>query len=60
MEKQISLIDKINAGVKYAIAKAIAEHKKAGRRIAVWSKEENKVKLIPASEIPDQNCNLEK
>lgn len=60
MEKQLSLIDKINAGVKYAIAKAIADHKKAGRRIAVWSKEENKVKLIPASEIPDQNCNLEK
>lgn len=60
MEKQLSLIDKINAGVKYAIAKAISEHKKAGRRIAVWSKEENKVKLIPASEIPDQNCNLEK
>lgn len=60
MEKQISLIDKINAGVKYAIAKAIAEHKKAGRRIAVWSKEENKVKLIPATEIPDQNYNLEK
>lgn len=60
MEEPISLIDKINAGVKYAIAKAIAEHKKAGRRIAVWSKEENKVKLIPASEIPDQSCNLEK
>lgn len=31
--------------------------KKAVRRIAVWSKGENKVKLILASEIPDKNCN---
>lgn len=59
MENQTSLIDKINAGVKYAIAKAIAEHKKAGRSIAVWSKEENKVVIIPASEIKEPNFDLD-
>lgn len=60
MDKPTSLIDIIERGVNYAIAKAIAEHKKAGRSIAVWSKEEKKVVLIPAAEIPEQNFTLEK
>lgn len=45
-----SLLARIDAGVKEAIAEAVEAHRKAGRAIVVWR--DGKVVTIPASEIP--------
>ncbi len=41
--------EKIFLGVRLAVAKALAEHKKAGRSIAIWR--DNKVVKIAAKDI---------
>lgn len=35
-EKKKDLRQKINAGVKAAVASALAEHRRAGRLVAIW------------------------
>jgi hypothetical protein len=43
------LFDRIHKGITEGINKAVQEHKKAGRSIAVW--ENGKIIKIPAEEI---------
>jgi len=35
-DKTKDLRDKITAGVKAAVASALEEHRRAGRRVAIW------------------------
>lgn len=44
------LDDKIDAGVKNAIAEAIEKHRKLGQSIAIWR--DGKVVILTADEIP--------
>jgi hypothetical protein len=44
------LSNKINEGVKAAIAQALERHRKLGEAIAVW--QEGQVTIIPADRIP--------
>ncbi len=43
------LVRKINLGVRLGVAKALAEHKKAGRSIVVWR--DGKVVRVPPEDI---------
>lgn len=49
MRKRLTLQDKAEIAIKIAVRKAIAEHKKNGRPIAVW--ENGRAVNIPASKI---------
>jgi hypothetical protein len=40
----------VEAGVKAGVAKALAEHKRMGRSIAIWR--DGKVVILPPEEIP--------
>jgi hypothetical protein len=46
------LSEKIDKGVKQAIAEAIEKHRKLGESIAVWR--EGKVVILPPEKIPKQ------
>lgn len=48
-EKKLSLLDKIDLGVHRGVARAIAEHKKAGCSIVVL--QDGRVVKIPADKI---------
>jgi len=47
--REVSFGRKIEAAMQAGVAKAIAEHKRAGHSIAVWK--EGKVVIIPPEEI---------
>jgi len=47
--KQDDLFERIDLGVRRGVARALAEHKKAGRSIYVW--QDGKVVEIPAKKI---------
>lgn len=47
--KNLPIERKAEIALKKAVAKAIAEHKRQGRSIAVWEK--GKVKIIPPEKI---------
>jgi ABC-type proline/glycine betaine transport system ATPase subunit len=47
-EKLKDLHEKIDAGVKAAIAHALEEHRRAGRPIAIWK--DGKVAIVPVEE----------
>jgi hypothetical protein len=50
-EKELqNLADKIDAGVKAAIAEAIERHRKLGQSIAIWR--DGKVVTLAAADIP--------
>jgi hypothetical protein len=49
VEKKRDLRQKINAGVKAAVASALAEHRRAGRRVAIW--QNGRVHIVPP-EVP--------
>lgn len=46
MKKRMSLQDKAEAALKKAVRKVVEEHKKTGRKLAVW--ENGRVKRITA------------
>ena len=48
-EKKKDLRQKINAGVKAAVAAALAEHRRAGRLVAIW--QHGRVRIVPP-EVP--------
>ena len=48
-EKKKDLRQKINAGVKAAVASALAEHRRAGRMVAIW--QNGRVRIVPP-EVP--------
>jgi hypothetical protein len=48
-EKKKDLRQKINAGVKAAVATALAEHRRAGRLVAIW--QNGRVHIVPP-EVP--------
>ena len=48
-EKRKNLRQKINDGVKAAVASALAEHRLAGRSVAVW--QNGRVRIVPP-EVP--------
>ena len=48
-EKKKDLRQKINAGVKAAVASALAEHRRAGRLVAIW--QNGRVRVVPP-EVP--------
>jgi hypothetical protein len=48
-EKRKDLRQKINAGVKAAVAAALAEHGRAGRLVAIW--QNGRVRVVPP-EVP--------
>ena len=48
-EKRKNLRQKINDGVKAAVASALAEHRLAGRSVAVW--QHGRVRVVPP-EVP--------
>jgi hypothetical protein len=56
-EENIDLNKKIDIGVHRAAARALAEHKKAGRSIYIW--EDGKVVEVPPEKIkvPDEKEN---
>ncbi|WP_293135559.1 hypothetical protein [Microcoleus sp. bin38.metabat.b11b12b14.051] len=49
-QEMIALHNKINAGVKAAVAAAIERHRKLGESIAVW--QDGKVVILTADRIP--------
>ena len=49
MKKRLTMQDKAEVAMRVAVKKAIAEHKRNGRPIAVWR--DGKVVNIPASRI---------
>jgi len=49
MKKRMTMQDKAEAAIKVAVRKAIAEHKKSGRPIAIW--ENGRAVNVPASKI---------
>ncbi|EEF59003.1 hypothetical protein [Pedosphaera parvula] len=49
-ERKIELRQKIDRGIKAAVAQALEEHRRAGRPIAVWR--DGKVAIIPVPEPP--------
>jgi len=49
-EEMIALHNKIDSGVKAAIAAAIEKHRKLGESIAVW--QDGKVVILTADRIP--------
>ena len=44
-EKKKDLRQKITAGVKAAVASALEEHRRAGRRVAIW--QNGQVRIVP-------------
>jgi hypothetical protein len=48
-EKKNDLRQKITAGVKAAVAAALEEHRRAGRRVAIW--QNGRVRIV-APEVP--------
>lgn len=44
-EKKKDLRQRINAGVKAAVASALEEHRRAGRLVAIW--QNGRVRLVP-------------
>jgi len=48
--KKLPLEQKAQIALQEAVARAIAEHKRQGRSIAVWEK--GRVKIIPPEKIP--------
>lgn len=48
------IINRMALGVRLGAIRALTEHKKAGRSIAVWK--DNKVVRIPAEEIVIPDC----
>jgi hypothetical protein len=48
-EQARQLREKIHAGVRAAVARAIEEHRKAGRSIVIWR--DGKIVVIPPEEI---------
>ena len=48
-EKKKDLRQKINAGVKAAVASALEEHRRAGRLVAIW--QNGRVRVVPP-EVP--------
>ena len=45
VEKKKDLRQKINAGVKAAVASALEEHRRAGRLVAIW--QNGRVHIVP-------------
>jgi hypothetical protein len=50
-EERKELDEKIDAGVKAAIAHALEDHRRAGRPIAIWK--DGKVMIVPVEEGPE-------
>ena len=51
------LHQKIDAGVKYAVAAAIEKHRRLGQYIVVW--EDGKIVKLTADQIPPRNIEKE-
>lgn len=49
--KKLTLIEKVDLGVRLGVAYAQLQHKKDGDPIYVWSKEKNRIVKIPANKI---------
>lgn len=47
--KKLDLHERIDLGVRRGVARALAEHKKAGRSIVIWK--DGKIVKIPPEEI---------
>jgi len=54
-QKLVKLSDRIDAGVKAAIAEAIEKHRRLGQSIRIWR--DGKVVTITAAEIPPLSNN---
>jgi hypothetical protein len=57
-DKQVSFGRRIEKGIQAGVAKAIAEHKRAGRSIAIW--QDGKVVIVPAKDIRVPHVRLTK
>jgi hypothetical protein len=53
-EELHNLYEKIDAGVKVAIAEAIEKHRRLGQSITIWR--DGKVVTLTAAEIPPRKC----
>ncbi|MEG4322198.1 MULTISPECIES: hypothetical protein [unclassified Microcoleus] len=54
-EKFVKLSDRIDAGVKAAIAEAIEKHRRLGQSISIWR--DGKIVTLTADEIPPLSNN---
>jgi hypothetical protein len=54
-EELLKLYEKIDAGVKAAIAEAIEKHRRLGQSISIWR--DGKIVTITAAEIPPLSNN---
>ncbi|XZO01326.1 MAG: hypothetical protein ACM65L_22970 [Microcoleus sp.] len=54
-QKLVKLSDRIDAGVKAAIAEAIEKHRRLGQSIRIWR--DGKIVTITAAEIPPLSKN---
>jgi hypothetical protein len=52
-EKFVKLSDRIDAGVKSAIAEAIEKHRRLGQSISIWR--DGKIVTLSAAEIPPRS-----
>ena len=54
-QKLVKLFDRIDAGVKAAIAEAIEKHRRLGQSISIWR--DGKIVTLTAVEIPPRSDN---
>jgi hypothetical protein len=54
-QKLVKLSDRIDAGVKTAIAEAIEKHRRLGQSISIWR--DGKIVTLTADEIPVRSDN---
>jgi len=54
-QKLVKLSDRIDAGVKAAIAEAIEKHRRLGQSISIWR--DGKIVTLTAFEIPPRSDN---
>jgi hypothetical protein len=54
-QKLVKLSDRIDAGVKAAIAEAIEKHRRLGQSISIWR--DGKIVTLTAAEIPPLSNN---